>query len=775
MNTKLWYAVPAASFCEAMPIGNGSLGAMVYGKVPEEYITLNLDTLWSGTGRRKELAIDKVALLHAKKLCMSGKYYEAQKIIEKKLLGQYNESYMPLGILRYQYCDVKEYTSYKRELDLEHAVVSTEFTYDRKYYRSEIFASYPDNAIILHFFCDTKKKLNVTFELESRLHSISMENGKNGITIIGNAPTHVEPNYVKSDNPIVYESGNLGMPFCCSMKVKIKDGMVHCVNDKVFVEKASEILVLLAASDGYQSDTIEIDFSMNNCIKKVDSIFQKVEKITYQQIMNRHLEDYQPLFKQSKLYLNEEDNGKTTDRRLKDFKEGASDFGLYCLYYHYNRYLLISSSRRGTQPSNLQGIWNESIRPVWSSNWTININTEMNYWLAGICNLTECFEPLLSMVEQISKVGQETAKNYFHCRGWVANHNVDIWRHTEPVSGMAKYAFWPMGGVWLSVQIYDYFKYTGDTELLEKRIYPIMKGAVQFSLDWLEKGQDGRYHTPLSTSPENTFRDWDEKECSVSYSSTMDISLIKELFKNYANASNILGIEDELLEQVRMKSLLLPEYQVGKNGQLQEWIEDFTEEDPAHRHFSALVGFYPGTIINIYDTPELIESVKHFLDRRLSYGGGHIGWSCAWLINFFARLGDGDKALRFLNNLLIKSSYDNLFDLHPPLGENEGEREVFQIDGNLGAASGIANMLLRSCYGRIELLPALPTQWENGEVTGLLAEGGIEVDIKWREGKLIAAGISTKYEKRVQVKYQNQVWNMYLKADKREIINCRFV
>ena len=301
-----------------------------------------------------------------------------------------------------------------------------------------------------------------------------------------------------------------------------------------------------------------------------------------------------------------------------------------------------------------------------------------------------------------------------------------------------------------------------------------MKGAVQFSLDWLEKGQDGRYHTPLSTSPENTFRDWDEKECSVSYSSTMDISLIKELFKNYANASNILGIEDELLEQVRMKSLLLPEYQVGKNGQLQEWIEDFTEEDPARRHFSALVDFYPGTIINIYDTPELIESVKHFLDRRLSYGGGHIGWSCAWLINFFARLGDGDKALRFLNNLLIKSSYDNLFRPTSATGKNEGEPEVFQIDGNLGAASGIANMLLRSCYGRIELLPAW-TQWENGEVTGLLAEGGIEVDIKWREGKLIAAGISTKYEKRVQVKYQNQVWNMYLKADKREIINCRFV
>lgn len=255
----------------------------------------------------------------------------------------------------------------------------------------------------------------------------------------------------------------------------------------------------------------------------------------------------------------------------------------------------------------------------------------------------------------------------------------------------------------------------------------------------------------------------------------MDISLIKELFKNYLEASEILDVEDELLEFVRMKRALLPEFQVSKNGQLQEWIEDFTEVDPAHRHFSALVGFHPGTIINIYDTPELVEGVKNFLDRRLAYGGGHIGWSCAWLINFFARLGDGDKALLFLNNLLIKSSYDNLFDLHPPLGENEGEREVFQIDGNLGAASGIANMLLRSCYGRIELLPALPAQWKNGEISGLLAEGGIEVDIKWQEGKLMTARVSSKYDKKVQVKYQNQVWDMSLKADKEEIINCIFV
>ena len=775
MNMKLWYDVPATSFCEAMPIGNGSLGAMVYGKIPEEYITLNLDTLWSGTGRRKEGNIDKTALEQAKKACMVEKYYEAQKIIEEKLLGQYNESYMPLGILKYQYCDVKNYTSYKRELDLESAVVSTEFIYDGKRYHSEIFASHPDKAIVLHLFCDIPKTLNVVFELESKLQFISRVNKKRGITIIGNAPTHVNPNYVKSDNPIIYKNGNPGMPFCCSMQVELKDGIMSDVDGIIRVENATEILVLLTAADGYQSDTLEIDFSMEKCIQKVNSVLQKIGKRTYQQIINRHLEDYQLLFERSKLYLGEEDNCKTTDRRLNDFKEKNGDLGLYCLYYHYNRYLLISSSRRGTQPSNLQGIWSESIRPVWSSNWTININTEMNYWPAGICNLTECFEPLLSMIEQMSKVGQETAYNYFNCGGWVANHNVDIWRHTEPVSGMAKYAFWPMGGIWLSVQIYDYFKYTGNTNILEKRIYPIMKGAVKFSLDWLEKGEDGYYHTPLSTSPENTFRDWEGKECSVSYSSTMDISLIKELFKNYLEASEILDVEDELLELVRMKRALLPEFQVSKNGQLQEWIEDFTEVDPAHRHFSALVGFYPGTIINIYDTPELIEGVKNFLDRRLSYGGGHIGWSCAWLINFFARLGDGDKALLFLNNLLIKSSYDNLFDLHPPLGENEGEREVFQIDGNLGAASGIANMLLRSCYGMIELLPALPTQWKNGEISGLLAEGGIEVDIKWREGKLITARVSSKYDKKVQVKYQNQVWDMYLKADKQEIINCTFV
>ncbi len=772
METKLWYDVPAASFSEAMPIGNGSLGAMIYGRVPEEYITLNLDTLWSGTGRRKEKQIDKTALKNAKQLCMSGKYQEAQILIEEKLLGQYNESYMPLGILKYQYCEIEEFTSYRRELDLEQAIVSTEFIHNGRNFRSEIFASYPNHAIILHLFCDTSKALNIVFELQSQLKSTLMADDENKITLIGNAPTHVEPNYVKSDNPIVYECDNPGMPFCCSIDINLKDGTIRQDDGKIFVENATEIFAFFAAADGYQSDTSRIDFSIDHCIEKVNNVFSEMKKRTYRELFDRHLEDYSKLFQKSTLCLCEKTNTKTTKQRLEELKKGTVDFGLYCLYYHYNRYLLISSSRKGTQPSNLQGIWSDSLRPVWSSNWTININTEMNYWPAGICNLTECFEPLLCMLEQISNAGEETAINYFDCRGWVANHNVDLWRHTEPVSGMAKYAFWPMGGIWLCVQIFDYFKYTADKELLAKRIYPIMQGAITFSLDWLEKGKDGRYHTPISTSPENTFQDRDGQECAISYSSTMDVSLLKELFKNYIHASNILGIEDDLLKNVKKIALLLPDFQVGRNGQIQEWIEDFKEVDPAHRHFSALVGFYPGTIINTYDTPELMNGVKTFLQRRLSHGGGHIGWSCAWLIHFFARLEDGNTALLFLNDLLTKSSYDNLFDLHPPLGENEGEREVFQIDGNLGAASGIANMLLRSCYdGMIELLPALPTLWETGEVTGLLAEGGITVDIKWESGKLAKVRFSANYETNIRVKYQNHVWNISLKADTPQTIN----
>lgn len=769
MNTTLWYEAPASSFCDALPVGNGSLGAVVYGGVPEECMSLNLDTLWSGTGRRMEQKIAKHVLEDVKKQCAQEHYFEAQNLIERKMLGQYNESYMPLGSFRYHYYGIENVENYRRELDLEEAVVRTEFTCAGRQYQSEVFVSNPDHAMVVHLVSETKMKID--FWLESKLQTISTIQRENSQMISGNAPSHVDPNYVESENPIVYMHQELGMPFCCQMHVDTVDGDVSCVDGKIQVRDAREIRILITAADGYRKGSYDMDPSIEHCFASCEQYMNRVKSRTYQQIRSTHRKDYQALFERSRFQLETEGREEIPlNQRLKRIKRGETDLGLYCLYYHFNRYLLISSSRPGSQPANLQGIWSESTRPVWSSNWTININTEMNYWPAGICNLSECFEPLLCMLEEMSEAGKETAKNYFHCRGWVANHNVDIWRQTEPVAGLAKYAYWPMGGVWLSAQIFDYYKYTGNRNLLKNRIYPVMSGAARFCLDWLEEGEDEKYRTPLSTSPENTFLDEAGRECAVSAGSTMDLALIKELFQNLSLAAEVLEIQDDIVEEVRKVWIELPEYQIGQYGQIQEWEKDFPEQDPGHRHFSGVVGFHPGTTINPYDTPELVEGVRRFIERRLQYGGGHIGWSCAWLINLCARLGDGNSALFFLANLLKKSSYDNLFDLHPPLGESKGEREVFQIDGNFGAASGIASMLLRSCYGMIELLPALPDAWKSGRMEGLLAEGGVEVSIEWKNHQLVLAVLKSCVSQEIEVRCCGQKWKIHLQENEEKVI-----
>ena len=766
MFTKLWYKTPAASFCSALPIGNGSLGAIVYGNVPEEYMTLNLDTLWSGTGLRQERRIDRRIFDRAKELCRSRSFFEAQQLIEGQMLGKYNESYMPLGILRYRYINVADYREYKRALDLETGMITTDFTAGGKKYHSEIFSSYPAKAMILKLTCDDPAGLHVQFTLESKLAHFLAEYGGDGMMMTGNAPSHVEPNYVASDDPIVYEYKNMGMPFCCYLKIGYTDGRIYYQNGMLTVENASEIQLHLTAADGYRKETGKIDASAEHCAMCCEKVMGEMKRKKYEDILAEHLLDHTGLFHKSRLWL---DSGTEPelplDGRLKAFKNGAKDDGLYSLYYHFNRYLLIASSREGSQPANLQGIWSAGIRPVWSSNWTININTEMNYWPAGICNLTECYEPLLVMLEQMSESGAKTAANYYGCRGWAANHNVDLWRQTEPVAGDAKYAYWPMGGVWLSAQIYDYYSYTGDTDLLKNRIYPIMTGAARFCIDWMEQDADGYFHTPISTSPENTFLDEQGRVCAVSVSSTMDVALIRELFQKVIKAAGVLDIEDEFLQEVKHTVKRMPEYQIGKYGQLQEWIEDFEEPEPGHRHFSGLAGFHPGTTINQYETPELICAVKSLIERRLKHGGGHTGWSCAWLMNLYARLNDGNRALHFLDHLLKQSSYDNLFDLHPPLGNGFGEREVFQIDGNFGAASGIASLFVRSCYGRIELLPALPDAWRSGRITGLLCEGAVAVDLEWTECQLKKAVLRSDIDQDVIVSYQGKEQRVKLDAE----------
>lgn len=730
METKLWYKTQATSFTQALPIGNGSLGAMVYGKVPEEYISLNIDTLWSGTGRKQDKYLDRSILEEAKKLSLSGKYYEADKLVEKNLLGEYNESYMPLGILRYRYINIDKPWEYKRELDLEKAIVKTNFLSGDVEYTSEIFASYPARAIILSIRASKKSALNIEFALESKL-KVDIIADKSFSIVKGFAPSHVEPNYVDSNNPIIYDENNSGMPFCTYMEIESEDGIITANSNKIYVKAASEIRIILTADTGYLNRKYSIDYDINRCIQACKKKMEGIRDKSYTYILQEHLNDYQKLFYKSIFKLESETIKGDTSERIKLFREGSEDLGLYCLYYHYGRYLLISSSRKGSEASNLQGIWSEELRPAWSSNFTININTQMNYWPAGVCNLIECYEPLLSLLKDLSVAGKETAKKNFYCEGWVANHNVDIWRSTKAVAGMAKYAFWPMGGVWLSTSLFEYYKYTRDKDLLNKEIYPILKGSAEFCLSWLEKLDDGYYHTPLSTSPENTFYDKDGRECAISYSSTMDIALIKELFKDILYSSRILKIEDDFIAKLKRVYAKLPPYKIGKDGKLQEWIEDFSEVNKGHRHFSPLFAFFPGTTISDKENEKFIAAVEKFIEIRLENGGGHTGWSLAWIINLYAKLGNVEKALKYLRELIANSSYDNLLDLHPPLGENEFEKVVFQIDGNFGGISGIANMLLKCINGKGEISKNLTKIWKKGSISGLLDFEGKEVNFEW--------------------------------------------
>ena len=582
MNKTLKYISPAKSFTEALPLGNGSLGAMVYGGVPEEKITLNYDTFWSGTGHREEKEVSTDTLEYARKLLFEEKFWEAEQYMKENMLGFYNESYMPLGILNYEFEKIEEPQEYVRSLDLEKAVLTSEFKAHETVYTSRMFISNPAKALVIRITSNGPDKLSLRVELDSKVEHLAKTENNNCLLISGNAPSNVQPNYVECDHPIVYEEKNPGMAFCCYLQAVHIGGSATVSSDSLSIKDADEIVFYLTAADGYKGYDQKIETNPEACEKNCRDQIRILNSKTYDELEKEHIKDYQSVYKDVSLELDGEEYDLPTDERLRRVQNGKQDLGLSCLFFHYNRYLMIASSRKGTQPANLQGIWSESIRPVWSSNWTTNINTEMNYWLNGPCNLIESFEPFVDFVEELSHAGEETAKKQCHCSGWTANHNVDIWRQTGPVDGEPKYAYWPMGGVWLCSQSYEYFRYSEDLKALKNKIYPSLRGSVLFCLDWMQQREDGLYYTAPSTSPENTFEDDEGHSCGVSYMTTMDLAIIKELFANYLAAADVLGIEEDLIKLVKERSKLLPGYQIGKTGMIQEWIKDFEKSDAEH-------------------------------------------------------------------------------------------------------------------------------------------------------------------------------------------------
>ena len=706
----LWYEKSAERWEESLPIGNGSLGAMILGGAEEEILGLNEESVWSGYYKDKNNAKAADCLEEVRSLVFSGKNKEAERLIQNNMLGEYNESYLPLGNLKlkFAYGSGKEGKAegYRRRLDLENAVAQVSYTCNEVHYQREYFASYPAKAIFVLLTAD-KPVMDFTISFISQLClAVSAEDG--ALQVTGRCPEHVDPSYLPEREGSVVQ-GTKGMQVNAEFRVVSCDGQVREEGEMLHVSGASRCLLMISA--------------MRQPVLP--------DNMDYEALKAAHIQDYRSIYDKVELYLGEQKD-LPTEERLELLKKGEEDNGLYGLFFQYGRYLLIASSREGSLPANLQGIWSWELRAPWSSNWTININTQMNYWHALSCNLEECLEPYIRFVERVSEEGKKTAAVNYHCRGSVAHHNVDYWGNTSPVGvpqgekagedGCVNWAFWPMGGAWLTQEIFRAYEYSGDEEYLKNTAAPIIREAALFLNDWLVEYQ-GEWVTCPSTSPENQFRLPDGQITGLTYASAMDMAIVKEVFTHYCRICEILGTQDALYKEICEKMPRLAPFRTGSFGQLLEWHEEYEEPEPGHRHASHLYGLFPAEVFA--GDAKLTEACRVSLMHRLENGGGHTGWSCAWIINLFAVLKDGEKAYEYLRTLLTRSTYPNLWDAHPP----------FQIDGNFGGTAGIANMLVQDRGGSVTLLPALPAQFKEGYVKGLCIKGRKCVDISWKDGK----------------------------------------
>ena len=772
----LWYNQPAEFFEESLVLGNGKMGATVFGGANSDKIYLNDATLWSGEPVNPKMNPEAYKNIPAVREALKSENYKLAEELNKKIQGKNSESFAPLGTLEINNSEKGKAVNYHRELDISNAVSKVSYEMAGIKYTREYFVSAPDQIMIIKLTSDQKGALNFDINLKSLLKS-NVEVRNNILVMRGSAPIHENTGYTVL--PKYLDIKERGTKFTTLVQIKKTDGKITSSRESLTLKDATEAIIYVSVATSFNG------FDKNPATEGVDDVAIALQNMNkafakpFDKIKESHIADYQKFYNRVTLDL-----GKTTapdlatDERLLRYADGKEDKNLEILYFNFGRYLLISSSRTLGVPANLQGIWNPHLNPPWSSNYTMNINLEENYWLAENTNLSEMHLPLLSFIKNLSVTGKITAKTFYGVdKGWAAGHNSDIWAMTNPVGQFGKeepmWACWPMAGAWLSTHIWEHYIFTQDKNYLKNEGYPLMKGAAEFCLGWLVPDKNGNLITSPSTSPENQYKLADGFIGATLYGGTADLAMIRECFDKTIKASKILNVDADFRKKLETALSKFYPYQIGEKGNLQEWYFDWDDKDPKHRHQSQLFGLFPGNHITPLKTPNLAEASKKTLEIK---GDETTGWSKGWRINLWARLWDGNRAYKMYRELLRYvdpdgkktekprrggGTYPNLFDAHPP----------FQIDGNFGGAAAVAEMLVQSDENEIRLLPALPDAWETGAVKGICARGGFEIEMTWSNKNIQKMIISSKTGGKTTLIFGDKKQEIILKTGEKKEIN----